>query len=874
MNPTAQSKNSSKLFYRILTISGVAVVYFAAAELGLSLAFIHDNVSPVWPPTGVAVAALLLLGYRVWPGVLIGAYAANVLTPIPIGSVLGIAAGNTLEALTAVFILRHAGFNNSFDRAKQVVWFLAALTVGTMVAASIGNVSLCLGGAASWEHFGSLWLTWWLGDLVGGLVVAPLILTWTTISQPSLKARWAETLLLFTLLSLTSMVLFGGWFPSSVQTYPLAHLAFPFLIWAAFRLGQRGVTASLFILASIAIWGTRQGYGAFALSSPNESLLLVQAYIGSTAIMCLFLVASIEERYLANTILRESERRLGGNLGVTRILAESPALSDATPRILQTICETLNWELGGLWVPDTKSNQLECLAFWHSPQSNAEAFEEISLRTRFEPGVGLPGRVWSTMKPAWIPDVGKDDNFPRGPYSKAAGLHAAFAFPILFRSKFLGVMEFFSYEIRQPDNALLAMFGSIGGQIGQFLERKRNEEEREQLLAREFAARAEAERANRTKDEFLAIVSHELRTPLNAIVGWASMLRSGSLDPARKTRAIEVIDRNAKAQAQLIEDILDVSRIVSGNLRLSPRPVQLQQVIEAAVDSIRPASDAKQISLSVELDKNAGSVSGDPDRLQQVVWNLLSNAVKFTPSGGEVSVELKAANSHAEIIVSDNGTGIPAEFLPHVFDRFRQADGSKTRRHGGLGLGLAIVRNLVELHGGAVQVHSDGEGKGTSFVIKLPCAGGLTQPPGSQSQLDASRLSNDGRLELSGMRILTVEDDADSREMLEMVLKSQGAEVTSVSCVNDALTILQSNGWQPHIVVSDLGMPERDGYDLIREIRSGSTAERLPAIAITGYAGNDEGKRALDAGFQRHLSKPVNWRELIDAIVQLAGRKM
>lgn len=869
MSPTAQSKNSSKFLYRILTISGVAVVYFVAAKLGLSLAFIHANVSPVWPPTGVAVAALLLLGHRVWPGILIGAFAANVLTPIPIGSALGIAAGNTLEALTAVFILRHAGFNNSFDRAKQVVWFLAALTVGTMVAASIGNVSLCLGGAAQWEHFGSLWLTWWLGDLVGGLVVAPLIVTWTTLSQPNLKVRWAETLLLFTLLILTSMMLFGGWFPTSVQTYPLAHLAFPFLIWAAFRLGQRGVTASLFMLAAVAIWGTRQGYGTFALSSPNESLLLVQAYIGATAVMCLFLVASIEERYLANTILRESERRLGGNLGVTRILAESPALVDATPRILQTICETLNWELGGLWVQDTKSNQLACLAFWHSPGSNAEVFEEISLRTRFDPGVGLPGRVWNSMRPAWIPDVGKDENFPRKAYAKAAGLHAAFAFPILFRSKFLGVMEFFSYEIRQPDNALLAMFGSIGGQIGQFLERKRNEEEREQLLAGELAARAEAEQANRTKDEFLAIVSHELRTPLNAIVGWASMLRTGSLDPARTTRAIEVIDRNAKAQAQLIEDILDVSRIVSGNLRLNPRPVQLQQVIEAAVDSIRPAADAKHIGFQIELDKKAGPVSGDPDRLQQIVWNLLSNAVKFTPSGGHVNVQLRGSNSHVEILVSDNGNGIPSEFLPHVFDRFRQADGSKTRRHGGLGLGLAIVRNLVELHGGTVQVHSEGEGKGTTFMINLPCVGVLTQLPASQSHLDASRLSDDDHLELSGTRILAVDDDADSREMLEMVLKSQGAEVTSVSSVDDALTILKSNGWLPHVVVSDLGMPERDGYDLIREIRAGANSKGLPAIAITGYAGNEEGKRVLDAGFQMHLTKPVNWRELIDSIMEL-----
>ena len=410
---------------------------------------------------------------------------------------------------------------------------------------------------------------------------------------------------------------------------------------------------------------------------------------------------------------------------------------------------------------------------------------------------------------------------------------------------------------------------SIGGQIGQFLERKRNEDERELLLLRELAARAEAEQANKTKDEFLAIVSHELRTPLNAIVGWASMLRSGSLDQARATRAIEVIDRNAKAQAQLIEDILDVSRIVSGNLRLNPRPVQLQQVIEAAVDSMRPAADTKQIRLQITLDPKAGPVSGDPDRLQQIVWNLLSNAVKFTPSGGNVNIRLTSSNSHVNIVVSDDGNGIPSEFLPHVFDRFRQADGSKTRRHGGLGLGLAIVRNLVELHGGAVKAHSDGEGKGTTFTISLPCVGVSTHLPASQSHLDVSRVSKDGNSELRGLRILAVEDDPDSREMLEMVLKSQGAEVVSASSVKAALRVLENNGWQPQILVSDLGMPDLDGYDLVRKVRSDPGLQHLPAIAITGYAGNEEGKRAVEAGFQKHLTKPVNWRELLDTIVEL-----
>jgi signal transduction histidine kinase/integral membrane sensor domain MASE1/ActR/RegA family two-component response regulator len=856
----------------VLIILSVALIYFAAAELGLSLAFIHANVSPVWPPTGVAIAAILLLGSRAWPGILIGAFAANFLTPVPLGTTMGIAIGNTLEALVAARLLHAVGFQNSFDRAKHVTWFVVSLMLGTMVGATLGTISLCLGHAASWQNFGSLWSTWWLGDLVGGLVLVPLFLAWGTRSQQWLpNHRRLEAILLLVMLWLTDMVIFGGWFPTPVKTYPLAHLALPFLVWAAFRLGQRGLTLALLLLAAIAIWGTRHGFGPFARGTPNESLLLVQVFVGASSVMFMFLVSVVDERRLAAKTLRLSERRVGANLAVTRILAESPALSDATPRILQTISETLRWEVGGLWIPDSDFKALRCLNIWHTPGAEVEPFKSVCLERTFPPGVGLPGRVWTTLQPAWIPDVAKDDNFPRAPFALAADLHAAFAFPILFNEKFLGVMEFFSREIREPDEALLAMFGSIGGQIGQFMERKRNEEEREQLLSRELAARAEAELANRTKDEFLAVVSHELRTPLNAIVGWASMLRSGSLDQARAFRAIEVIDRNAKAQAQLIEDILDVSRIVSGNLRLDPRPVHLQQVIEAAIDSIRPAAETKQIRLETTIDREAGPVSGDPDRLQQVVWNLLANAVKFTPSAGRIEVRLTSVDSHVEIVVSDNGQGIHPEFLPHVFDRFRQADGSKTRRHGGLGLGLAIVRNLVELHGGTVKANSDGDGKGTVFTITLPCMGVSTKLSARQQQMDLSRIS-DKQPELSNLRILTVEDDSDSREMLEMVLRSQGADVVSAGSVREALQVLDGNDWRPQVLVSDLGMPDEDGYDLITKIRTRAADDggKIPAIAITGYAGNEEGRRALRAGFQRHLTKPVNWSELVEAIAILA----
>jgi signal transduction histidine kinase/CheY-like chemotaxis protein len=591
--------------------------------------------------------------------------------------------------------------------------------------------------------------------------------------------------------------------------------------------------------------------------------------------MFLFLAATVEERRASADMLRESERRVAANLAITQILAESPAFGDATKRILQTIGQTLDWKVGAMWTPDSENRELRCLTLWHDQPTNVPRFEQVSRKLTFEPGVGLPGRVWTTLEPTWIPDVTLDNNFPRAPFADSEGLHSAFAFPILFGNKFLGVMEFFSDEIRQPDSALLAMFGSIGNQIGQFIERKLAEDEREQLLVSEHAARAEAELANRTKDEFLAIVSHELRTPLGAIVGWSGMLRSGTLDEVNTRRAIEVIDRNAKAQAQLIEDLLDVSRIVSGNLRIDPRPVRLQQVIEAAIDSIRPAAKSKEIQVQMNLDPRVGPVSGDPDRLQQVVWNLLSNAVKFTPSGGEINVGLASSDSRVEIVVADSGQGITEEFLPHVFDRFRQEDGSKTRRHGGLGLGLTIVRNLVELHGGSVRAHSDGDGKGTTFTISLPSLEiereTTTLRPNSQDNFPALVKHP----ELVGLRILAVDDDPDSRDMIGMILSSYGADVVSVGTVREALEVLKRKDWTPEVLLSDLGMPEEDGYDLIRNVRSREVngEDALPAIALTGYAENQESERALDAGFHAHLTKPVDWNELVETIITYVRKR-
>jgi len=407
-------------------------------------------------------------------------------------------------------------------------------------------------------------------------------------------------------------------------------------------------------------------------------------------------------------------------------------------------------------------------------------------------------------------------------------------------------------------------------------ERKRVEEEREQLLAHERELRIEADATNRLKDEFLATVSHELRTPLTAILGWAAVLRLGRLDESAFTRAVETIERNAKAQAQLIEDLLDVSRIISGKLRLDAEPIDLISVIKAAIDSVRPAADAKELQLQLVLDPAAYLIRGDAARLQQVVWNLLSNAVKFTARGGSVQVRLDRTDSNARITVSDTGEGISPDFLPHVFDRFQQADGTITRRHGGLGLGLAIVRHLVEMHGGGVEASSEGAGTGATFTVRLPLVSARTtgSPPNvhSEGAVLAETSAKTDRTNLRGLRILAVDDEPDTRDMLRGVLEQYGAEVVTAASVVEAMEVL--SGWKPDVLVADIGMPEEDGYSLIEKIRKLESAQggATPAIALTGYVRVEERARALAAGYQMFVPKPVEADELAGIIASLVGR--
>ena len=381
---------------------------------------------------------------------------------------------------------------------------------------------------------------------------------------------------------------------------------------------------------------------------------------------------------------------------------------------------------------------------------------------------------------------------------------------------------------------------------------------------------AEAEASSRAKDEFLAILSHELRTPLNAVYGWARMLQAGQLDGAAVARALDVIVRQSNAQVQLIDDLLDVSRVISGKMRVDVRPVDLKAVIESVLEAVRPAADAKEIRLQPTLDPRAGFVSGDPDRLQQVVWNLVMNAVKFTPRGGRVQVQLDHVDTHVEIVVRDTGRGISRDVLPFIFDRFRQGDSSTTRAHAGLGLGLALAKNLVELHGGTLMAHSEGEDQGATFVVRLPLT--LAERGSERAARAQPALAASAPADLSGVRVLVVDDDVDALELATTILVRAGADVRGSSSAADGLKELYN--WRPHVLVSDIEMPGEDGYSLIRKVRALSVPDggRTPAVALTAYGRQQDRVLALTAGFSMHVPKPVDPGELTAIVAGLASR--
>ena len=551
--------------------------------------------------------------------------------------------------------------------------------------------------------------------------------------------------------------------------------------------------------------------------------------------------------------LHEMAVRLTGNLDVESVLRE----------VLQAAMAVAGTSLGLL---SLRESERPGLALAVQAGFAREFLDEVR---HVPPGGGACGTAFAERRQVVVEDVTTDPVFaPSRAAAEHAGFRSCHSTPLFTRrGDIVGVLSVFFPGPRHPSERELRLMDLHARTAADAIENARLHhrlqqelEDRKQSLAREHIARAEAESANRMKDEFLATVSHELRTPLNAILGWAHILRAGTPDEATVARGVEVIERNAQTQAQLVGDILDASRVITGSLRLTRGPVDLAAVINTATDSVRLTAEAKRIELVVVLDPAARQISGDASRLQQMVWNLLSNAIKFTSPGGRVEIRLVRTDGYAQIQVTDTGEGIAPQFLPFIFDRFRQADSTITRRHGGLGLGLAIVRHLAELHEGTVHAESAGQGYGSAFTIRLPLGAGTEAAPPADSAAPG------GAAPLQGVQLLVVDDDQDALDMLSMLLAEAGASVRTATSAAEALALLR---WiRPDVLLSDLAMPDEDGYSLIRSLRTieRQSGRRTPAVALTAYVRVQDRARAVDAGFDVFVEKPVDPEELLSVI--------
>jgi signal transduction histidine kinase/integral membrane sensor domain MASE1 len=814
----------------------LAAIYFVAARIGLRLAFVAEQVTVVWPPTGIALAAILVFGMRIWPGIYLGAFITNVTVNATAPAALGMALGNTLEAVTGAWLLQRVAFDNSLGRIKDVFAFVVfGVLLATTVSATLGPISLCLARVQHWSAYWNLWMVWWLGDAVGALVVAPFVLTWASerFDRRDSDTVVEATALLLALLTIGSVV-FGIFFPGVTADHPLEYAVFPLVIWAALRFGQRGTSAVIVITSVLAILGTVRGLGPFSRVAIHESLILLQVFMAAVAATGLVLGAAMNER-------NRADRRRSVDQAVTHILAESMSLETATPRVLQTVCESLGWDVGGLWRVDHDGHVLRCLEIWHRPICACPDFEEMSRRMVFEKGSGLPGRVWANGQPMWIADVTRDSNFPRAPIADREGLHAAFAFPILLGNEVFGVIEFFSCEIRAPDLPVLQMFAAVGSQIGQFIERKRSE--------------AALQDADRRKDEFLAMLAHELRNPLAPIRNALEILKHSPGDEAAAAPARDMMQRQLQHLVRLVDDLLDVSRIMRGRIDLHKETVDLATIITRAVEQSRPLLDAEGHHLAIDLPEQPVHLHGDLLRLAQVFANLLNNAAKYSERGGHIGIKGSMDGKELVVRVTDDGIGMSRDLVPHVFELFVQSDRSMARSQGGLGIGLTLVKRLVEMHDGSVSAHSAGPGLGSEFTVRLPVlAATAAHAPAGDGDAASRKASARGR------RILVVDDNVDAAESLSVLLRMKGHSVATAHDGPEALS--QAESFSPEVVLLDLGLPGMNGYDVARDLRRKPGRDKLTVVAITGYGQEEDRRRSQEAGIDHHLVKPVDPGEL------------
>jgi PAS domain S-box-containing protein len=958
------------------TAAAVAVLYVLAGKLGLSFAFIHASASPVWPPAGLALAALLVLGPRLWPAVFAGAFVVNATTAGSIATSLGIAAGNTLEAVVgAALVRRFARGHAALDRAGDVFAFAAlAGLLAPAVSATTGVTVLSLGGYAAWTHYGSIWLTWWLGDVAGVLVVAPFLVLWSRDRQAGrLRQHPAEAALLAATTLGVGLVVFGGALPLAARGYPIAFASIPALLWAAFRFGPREASTLIALLATIAVDGTLREAGPFARASANESLLLLQAFLATTSVTILSVSALAWEQRRTAASSRVRERQLGAALDAARLgtwewtvptgrVTWSPSLeaihglapggfggtveafrADIHPEdragveaaIRQTLAGAahrveyrivrpdggVRWVEGRgeaffdaagrpervvgvcLDVTDRKRADEEraaLLAQEQAARSRAEeaerrlhvlgeiarsitasldldtvlqriadgaqalcasdtaaiflrdeALDAMAPRSRAGPwldvydtlrvraGEGFGGHVMATGRPVRTENYRNDQ---RGrsrlvEVADRAGVVALMVVPIVIRAEVAGLLYIGNATARAFTDEDERVCGHLAEQAAIAIQNAR-------LFAGAEQARAGAEAASRGKDEFLAMLGHELRNPLGAISNAVHLLARLSPPEGRSEQARQIIERQAQHLGRLVDDLLDVGRATTGKIVLQREALDLADLVRRALAARTRSGPAERHRFA--LTTEAAWVSADAVRLEQVVTNLVENAVRYTPAGGAIEVAVRREGAQAVLAVRDTGVGIAPDLLPRIFDLFVQGDHTLHRTGGGLGIGLTLVRRLVELHGGSVAAVSDGPARGSCFTVRLPAI----EAPASRQSAAA------GTPTIAARRVLVVEDNEDSRHMLCQLVQQLGHEVHEAAdghaAVERALALV------PDLALVDVGLPGIDGYEVARRIRREPAGRHVRLVALTGYGRPEDRDAALAAGYDVHLVKPVD----------------
>ena len=797
----------------------VAAVYFVTSHLSAFWATDGRASVPIFPGVGAALAALLLFGRQYWPAI----FLARLLAFWLAGSdrapwlIAAIAATNALTAWVGCWLLHRWGrLDPALSRLRDVLWLGLGGGIGSSVmGASLGVSAMWLAGDIASGAYGGTWLRWWLGSVGGVLVITPLVLAWGAgETLPRSPRYWLQ---LSGCVAATSAV--SAWvFLGGPSPRGMTWMVFPVLLWSSLAFGVRGATLALLPATLLGVAGTSMGTGVLGRNfEPDVRYVLLQEFVTAASFTCLVLAVVADERR-GKQALRDREQRLHLALAAARSFGFE--FDPATDLVIRTSeCAEI------LGLPPAEAEHGTARAFIaHVHEADRPQFADVlTAITPQQPAARLAYR-----------------------FRRADGRVV---------------------HIEETCTGTFDADGRLTGIVGVAMDvtdRRLAEQERENLLARERAARQEAEQAMLLRDEFLGTVSHELRTPLNAILGWAQILQSGTRTADALQSGLATIARNARLQTQLIDDLLDLSRMSAGRLRLDAQPVDLGVVVRDAVMAVTPAASAREVHLQQDPFPGRLLVTGDAERLQQVFWNLLVNAVKFTEPGGVIRVWIDEVAGTARVQVSDTGKGIAPDFLPHVFDRFRQADGSTTRRHSGLGIGLALVRQLVEMHGGRVSALSRGEGLGATFTVELPALRSLPSV-----SLPGVPLASPARAAESGLTVLVVDDDADARDVCTHLLEGSGARVLTAAGADEGLQIVRLE--RPDVVVADIGMPGVDGYAFIRAVRALGPDEgaSTPAVALTALVREDDRRRALDAGYQSHLAKPVTRDALLETVSRL-----